>query len=692
MSKRLPLLLLMLTASIFAQIPSYYNDVDLDLTGTSLMNELSTKVIATHTTTLSYGWDVVREADLNPSNSSEVLLLYGWSDSDGNVTSDRTRGAYENGGSVGNWNREHTYAKSLGNPDLGTSGPGADVHHLRACDMQRNSTRNNNLFADGSGSASYVTSSGGFYPGDEWKGDVARMMMYMYLRYGSQCLPSDVAIGSTASTDSNMVELLLDWNAEDPVSSFEENRNDVVASYQGNRNPFIDNPAFATAIWGGQQAEDLFGDTGNNDGGGSDNGGGSTGGGSTSDLIISEYVEGSSYNKAIEIANFTGSSVNLSSYSLFKTTNGNGSWSSEYSLSGTLANGDVIVIAHSSASGISADYTTTAVTNFNGNDAVGLFKNGSLIDVVGTPSSSANFGQNTTLRRISSVSSPSTSYDSSEWDSYSSDTFSGLGSHSVDGSSDSGGSSGGSDGGSDDNSSDPLTYCDSQGNNVNYEYIDYVAIGGISNSTTASSGYSDYTSQSGSLSYGSNTIVVSAGFASSSYTEYWKVWIDFDQNGTFDSDEEVVSGSSSSSSNLSYSFNVPTTATSGATTMRVSMKWNGEPTACETFSYGEVEDYTVVIGSSSRGEVYNKVIADEELGNEEPIFATTVYPNPASKYININIKDDREASFILTNTYGQVVNKGNIDRTIDIQNLSKGIYILEVNDGQRSIINKIIKK
>ena len=105
--------------------------------------------------------------------------------------------------------------------------------------------------------------SGNWYPGDEWKGDVARMIMYMYLRYGTRCLPSNVAIGTTNSIDSNMIDLLLEWNVEDPVSDFEKQRNTYHENTsnmyaQGNRNPFIDNPAFATSIWGGTQAEDFF--------------------------------------------------------------------------------------------------------------------------------------------------------------------------------------------------------------------------------------------------------------------------------------------------------------------------------------------------------------------------------------------------------------------------------------------------
>lgn len=162
-----------------------------------------------------------------------------------------------------------------------------------------------------------------------------------------------------------------------------------------------------------------------------------SGGGSVSELLISEYVEGSSYNKAIEIANFTGQSVNLSSYSIFKQANGSGAWTSELSLSGTLANGDVYVIANSNAgSSLSAKadlLTSSAAINFNGNDPVALFKNGSLIDVVGNYNSTSYFGANKTLVRNADVTSPNTSYSTGEWTSYSKDEFSYLGSHTIDG-------------------------------------------------------------------------------------------------------------------------------------------------------------------------------------------------------------------------------------------------------------------
>jgi hypothetical protein len=126
-----------------------------------------------------------------------------------------------------------------------------------------------------------------------------------------------------------------------------------------------------------------------------------------------------------------------------------------------------------------------------------------------------------------------------------------------------------------------LVYCTSKGNSVADEYIDYVSIGGINNTTAGNAGYGNFTSLVGNLPYGSNTILFSAGFSGTAYTEYWKIWIDYNQNGTFETSEEIVSGSSSSSANLTSTFTVPTSALAGTTRMRVSMKYNAAQTACE---------------------------------------------------------------------------------------------------------------
>jgi len=260
MKKTLLLLFIFVSQLLLAQIPSYYNDVNLTLTGLALKTELSTKVKNTHTTLIPYGWTALQSADVNPSNSSEVLLIYGWENgTDGDITNDRERGINQTGGNTGDWNREHVFAKSLANPSLTTSnpGPGTDMQNLRPADVSRNSNRGSLKFITGSGNSG--ATSGGWYPGDEWKGDVARIIMYMYIRYDAQCLPKNVGIGTANTTDANMINLFLDWNAADPVSAVELQRNPVSESLQGNRNPFIDNPALATRIWGGTQAQDTWG-------------------------------------------------------------------------------------------------------------------------------------------------------------------------------------------------------------------------------------------------------------------------------------------------------------------------------------------------------------------------------------------------------------------------------------------------
>lgn len=262
MKKKLTLCCLFLAQFIVAQVPAYYSSINFSQTGLALKNQLATLIINTHTTPITYDevWTVLQVSDLDPTNSTKVLLAYGYDDADGNVFNDRTRLKTNYGGTSGQWNREHTFAKSLGNPDLGTTGPGSDAHNLRSSDVDMNADRGNKLFADGSGNAG--TTGANWYPGDEWKGDCARIIMYMYLRYGLQCRPYFCAVGVTNSVDANMVNVLLDWNAEDAVSQLELNRNDEIQNWQGNRNPFIDNPYIATKIWGGMIAEDTWGGLG----------------------------------------------------------------------------------------------------------------------------------------------------------------------------------------------------------------------------------------------------------------------------------------------------------------------------------------------------------------------------------------------------------------------------------------------
>ncbi|MEX1382039.1 endonuclease, partial [Lutibacter sp.] len=270
----LSILLFISFIPFYGQIQPFYNGLDFTKTENDLFIELSNRIIATHSA-IPYSssstdtWDVLKQVDEDPDNTSNVLLIYGFDNNDGITDTDRSRNKnlQDTGGTTGTWNREHVFAKSLANPELGTDepGPGTDVHNLRPSDTQRNSTRSNRKFTDGAGNSG-ISNNGGWYPGDEWKGDVARIVMYMYLRYNgtgsqvsqTQCLPINSGFGTALTDDPNMIALFLNWNIEDPVSEVENQRNDYIETVQGNRNPFIDNPYLATLIWGGVNAEDKW--------------------------------------------------------------------------------------------------------------------------------------------------------------------------------------------------------------------------------------------------------------------------------------------------------------------------------------------------------------------------------------------------------------------------------------------------
>ena len=162
-------------------------------------------------------------------------------------------------------------------------------------------------------------------------------------------------------------------------------------------------------------------------------------GSTATDLLFSEYIEGSSNNKALEISNATGAAINLSIYSIKKQSNGAGAWSTGLSLTGTLNNGSKFTIVNSLMASTcypisSANLSTSAgEMTFNGNDAVGLFKNGVLIDIIGTfNGGTANFAADQTIRRKATVTSPTTTFNkTTQWDSFASDTCNNLGSRMV---------------------------------------------------------------------------------------------------------------------------------------------------------------------------------------------------------------------------------------------------------------------
>lgn len=226
------------------RMPNTYYAASFNKWGADLKLALH-NIIKGHTT-YSYSklWDILSDTDEDPANPNNVILLYtGWSESKSN-----------HGGGVSNWNREHVWAKSHG--DFGTSAPaGTDVHHIRPADVSVNSTRGNldfdnggSLYTDGDGPTECRYDNDSWEPRDAVKGDVARMMYYMAVRYEADQTSYDLElvenIPSTGSTFGKESTLYA-WQQADPVDDWERRRNDrIYNNWQHNRNPFIDYPQF----------------------------------------------------------------------------------------------------------------------------------------------------------------------------------------------------------------------------------------------------------------------------------------------------------------------------------------------------------------------------------------------------------------------------------------------------------------
>jgi hypothetical protein len=229
------------------------------------------------------------------------------------------------------------------------------------------------------------------------------------------------------------------------------------------------------------------------------------------------------------------------------------------------------------------------------------------------------------------------------------------------------------------------TYCASRGNNNNFEWIDLVNLGSI-NRTSAreANGYTN-TGLSTTLRRGTSyTITYSAGFSSTAYTEYWKVYIDWNGDGDFlDAGETVVNRTSSSSANLTTTFTVPTSAVVGTVRMRVSMSDSNQG-SCSTFNYGEVEDYniSIIAARESGEEIANTLNALEKLNVE-------LYPNPAGSFTTLKVRTQAESATVqMYDVRGSLVystelkGQGEHAHEINLSGFKAGMYFINVLSGE----------
>ncbi len=231
-----------------------------------------------------------------------------------------------------------------------------------------------------------------------------------------------------------------------------------------------------------------------------------------------------------------------------------------------------------------------------------------------------------------------------------------------------------------------VTYCVSQGNNTADEKIGKVVFGTISNSSTGTAGNENFTTVSTNVTRGTAyPITITPAWTSTVYSEGYAVFIDYNQNGVFtDAGETVFTKATSTASTATGSITIPATATLGSTRMRVSMKYNGTPTSCESFSYGQVEDYTINIVSTAK-EVNNE--------NLEKTISFNLYPNPVSgDVLNISGLQDN-ATFRIINMIGQEVSNGKINNSeIPVSNIYSGTYLIEITSNDQTVVKRFIKK
>jgi len=247
---------------------SYYdqaNNLSSDELKEALHQIISNHVIYPYTSNSTDTWDIIQESDQDPNENNNIILVYtgrsqdkGYRDGSGNYSQ------YENGNGTqsNSWNREHIWPKSHGFPDEDDNAY-TDVHNLKPCDRSVNSSRGTKDFDFGgnqhSEASDCLTDSDSWEPPDYVKGDIARILFYMVIRYDpgvdheNNTFDLELVDYTTPNnTDPILGKLssLLDWHVIDPVDDFEINRNEIIFGFQENRNPFIDHPNLVNFLWG----------------------------------------------------------------------------------------------------------------------------------------------------------------------------------------------------------------------------------------------------------------------------------------------------------------------------------------------------------------------------------------------------------------------------------------------------------
>ncbi len=225
-------------------------------------------------------------------------------------------------------------------------------------------------------------------------------------------------------------------------------------------------------------------------------------------------------------------------------------------------------------------------------------------------------------------------------------------------------------------------YCVPTANNTN-DWIHSITIGGVTHNSGQGSvsGYDYFTSPSFTFNPGS-TYDVSLTPFNSSNRNFWRIWIDFNNDGDFDDADENVLSANNKRGTYSKSITIPTGVDAvSPDRMRITMKTGGAPSACDVNFNGEVEDYNVGYGADLFIPVVNKM----EL---------SIYPNPADNILNIVVSGNREyVNVKIYSAIGNLMQSFQMNDRLEQINLDayrQGLYFIHVNDGNETLLHKFI--
>ncbi|CAA7387240.1 endonuclease [Chryseobacterium fistulae] len=523
-----------------AQIPSGYYNEAIGLTGYSLKNKLheiiSRKNISWHYGDLTHYYnttDLDKYYDHGVNNTSILLDMYS------EIPSGPDAYEYTNANIIGSasaegqgWNREHMMPQSTFYSNYPMY---SDLFYVVPTDARINQLRSNYPYGICSTVSSHIfhtftnTSKIGksaipnysytgrvYEPIDEFKGDIARSLLYFAVRYEGKLGTFKYNNSLNPASDTNpldgteeraydpeYIEMLIQWHQQDPVSQREKDRNNEVYAIQKNRNPFIDHPQWVNSIWGNirdtnipkspirlkevqtgayfttlkwnkSASPNVIGYRIYKDGvlvastretslsidhltpstsytftvKAYNNGYVSSSDSNTvsvmtlasdsysKDLFVSKYLEGMSNNKAIEIINKTGHSVNLRDYRLAiqLTSGSNYYFPASYELEGTVQHNETFVIinpnAHFSCYTINQAKFVTAAPQmaYSGRQYLELKYKSATVDALGFPSqNNSSILGNVSLYRKAFINQPTSTFTSMEWDSYANNYCQNLG-------------------------------------------------------------------------------------------------------------------------------------------------------------------------------------------------------------------------------------------------------------------------